>query len=86
MFLTHHAGILLSHPGLEYLYTPPTPIALAPMLFYPIELLFMTTTAQLNKLPQTTIKFIIIDGIIRFNNHKIQTHALCSICVCHDGI
>ena len=44
---------------------------------------FITTTltAQLNKLPLTTIIFIIIDGIIRFNNHKIQTHALGSICI-----
>ena len=48
---------------------------------------FMTTTkVQLNKLPQTTIIFRILDGTIRFNNAKIQTHALGSICVCRDGI
>jgi len=37
----------------------------------------MTTTIKgpLNKLPQTTIIFKIIDGTIRFNNAKIQTHA-----------
>ena len=69
------------------------PIALAPMLSYLTELLFMTTTTttttkqvQLNKLPQTTIIFRIIDGTIRFNNAKIQTHALGSIRVCRDGI
>ena len=60
-----------------YLYPPP-PIVLAPMLSYLTELLFMTTTTtkqvQLNKLPQTTIIFRIIDGTIRFNNAKIQTH------------
>jgi len=41
---------------------------------------------QLNKLPQTTIIFRIIDGTIRFNNAKIQTHALGSICGRRDGI
>ena len=51
----------------------------------------MTTTTttkqvQLNKLPQTIIIFRIIDGTIRFNNAKIQTHALGSIRVCRDGI
>jgi len=40
-FLTHHAGILLSHPAVGYLYSPPHPhIAFAPMLSYPTELLF----------------------------------------------
>ena len=75
----------------ELISSPPTPsfpIALALMLSYPTELLFMTTTkqVQLKKLPQTTIIFIIIDGTIRFNNIKIQTHALGSICVRRDGI
>ena len=47
-----------------------------------------TTTAnvQLNKLSQTTIIFGIIGGTIRFNNAKIQTHTLGSICVRRDGI
>jgi len=65
-----------------------TPVALAPMLSYPTELLFMTTsttTVQVNKLPLTTIIFRIIDGTIRFYNDKIQTHALGSICH-RDGI
>jgi len=41
----------------------------------------MTTKqkVQLNKLPQTTITFRIIDG-------TIQTHTLGSICVRRDGI
>ena len=38
-------------------------------------------TVQLNKLPQTTIIIIIIDGTIRFIKAKIQTDALGSICV-----
>ena len=41
-----------------YSIPPPPPIALAPMLSYPTELLFMTTTTttvQLKKLSQTTI-------------------------------
>jgi len=48
--------------------------------------IFMTTTTtttanvQLNKLPQTTIIFRIIDCTIRFNNAKIQTHPFGSIC------
>jgi len=58
----------------------PLPLsALAPMLSYPTELLFYDNNnnkVQLNKLPQTTIIFRIIDGTIRFNNAKIQTHAL----------
>jgi len=45
-----------------------------------------TTKVQLNKLPQTTIIFRIIDGTKRFNNVNIQTHALGSICVRRDGI
>ena len=90
-FLTHHARILLSHPGVGYLYSPPPP-PLHLHQCYPTlpNYLFMTTitttTAELNKLPLTIIIFIIIDGTIRFNNHKIQTHALGSICVRHDGI
>jgi len=32
-----------------------------------------TTDVQLNKLPQTTIIFRIIDGTIRFNDVNIQT-------------
>jgi len=44
------------------------------------------TKVQLNKLHQTTIIFRIIDGTIRFNNDRIQTHALGSICVRRDGI
>jgi len=49
--------------------------------------LFMTTTTQvqLHKLTQTTIIVRTIDGTIRFNNAKIQTHALDSICVRCDG-
>ena len=45
---------------------------------------FMTTTTKkgpLNKLPQTTIILT-----ISFNNTKIQTHALGSICVHRDSI
>jgi len=68
----------------------PLPLsALAPILSYPTELLFYDNNnnkVQLNKLPQTTIIFIIIDGTIRFNNAKIQTHALGSICVRRDDI
>jgi len=76
--------------------------ALAPILSYPTELLFYDNNnnkvqlnklpdnnnnkVQLNKLPKTTIIFIIIDGTIRFNNAKIQTHALGSICVRRDDI
>jgi len=44
------------------------------------------TKVQHNELPQTTIIFRIIDGTIRLNNAKIQTHPLCSICVRCDGI
>ena len=43
---------------------------------------FMTTTTT--KLPQTTITFRKIDSTLRFNNAKIQTHALGSICVRRD--
>jgi len=71
-----------------YLYHPP-PIAPAPMLSYPTERFFMATTTknvQLNKPQHTTIIFRIIDGTIRLNNAKIQTHALGSICVRRDGI
>jgi len=72
-------------PGYCYL-NPPSPIALAPMLSYPtytILLLKTTTTTKvkLNKLTQTTLLIRIIDGTIGFNNAKIQTHALGSICV-----
>ena len=45
-----------------------------------------TTTAQLNKLPLTTIILRIINGTIRFNNDKIQTQALGSICIRRNGI
>ena len=45
-----------------------------------------TTKVQLNKLPKNTIIFRILDCTIRFNNAKILTHALGSICVCCDGI
>ena len=45
-----------------------------------------TTTVQLNKLPQTTIIFRIIAGTKRFNNEKIQRHALGSIYVRRAGI
>ena len=91
MFLTHHAGILLSHPRVGYLYPPPPPlpIAFAPMLSYPTKLLFYDNNnkkVQLNKLPQTAIMFKIIDGTILFNNAKIQIHALGSICVRRDSI
>ena len=50
-------------PGVGYLYPPPP---IEPMLYYPTELLLRTTTTnvQLNKLPQTTIIFRIIDGTI----------------------
>jgi len=45
--LTHHAGILLSHPGVGYLYPPPPP---------------PTTTTHLNKLPLSTIIFRTTDN------------------------
>jgi len=49
-FLTHHAGILLSHPGVGYLYPPsPPPIVLAPMLSLPTELLFYDNNNNNNK-------------------------------------
>jgi len=57
-------------------------IALAPMLAYPTELLFYdnsNTNVRLNKLPQTTIIFRIIEGTIYFDYAKIQTHALVSM-------
>ena len=73
-------GILHPHPLLRLRQCYPT----LPNYF------FMTTTTttklQLNKLPQTTIIFGIIDGTIRFNNAKIQTQALGSICVRRDRI
>ena len=48
---------------------------------------YQTKKVQLNKLPQTTmIIFRIIVGTIRFNNAKIQTHALGSMCVRRDSI
>ena len=77
-------------PGYCYL-NPPSPIALAPMLSYPTYTYLLlkttkTTKVKLNKLPQTSIIFRIIDGTICFNNHKIQTHTLGSICVRRDGI
>ena len=59
------------------------------MLSYPTELRFYDNNnkkVQLNKLPQTTIIFRIIDSTIRFNNAKIQKHALGSIYVRRDGI
>ena len=101
LFLTHHAGILLSHPGwdISFLHTMPGYCYLTPGLdiyISPLSRLrqcnyfFMTTTTttkvQLNELPQTTIIFRIIEGTIRFNNAKIQTHALGSICVRCYGI
>ena len=77
LFLTHHAGILLSHPGVGYLYPSPR---LCLRQRYPTlpNYLFMTTTTtvQLNKLPVITIVFRIIDGTIGLNNTKIQIHAL----------
>jgi len=75
------------YPGVGYLYP-----LLCLRKCYPTQpnYFFMTTTTttkvQLNKLPQTTILFRIVDGTIRFNNAKIQTQALGSICVCRDGI
>ena len=67
MFLIHHARMLLSHPlaGITISFTP---VAFATMLAYTHELLFVTTTptatAQLIKLPLTTLIFRMIDGII----------------------
>ena len=71
-----------SRGGISLSYPPP----LLRLLSYPTKLLFNDNNnkkVQLNKLPQTTIIFRIIDGTIRLNNAKIQTHALGSIC---DGI
>ena len=76
LFLTHHARILLSHPGVGYLYPSPR---LCLRQRYPTlpNYLFMTTTTtvQLNKLPVITIVFRIIDGTIRFITTKYKrTH------------
>ena len=65
-----------------------TTVALVPMLSYYTELfLYDNNNNNIhNKLPLTTITFRIIDGTIRFNNAKIHTHALGSICVQRDDI
>jgi len=82
---THILYIYFLHTMPGYCYLTPgwdisilhPPIVLAPMLSYPTKLLFYDKKkVQLIKLPQTTIIFRIIDGTIRFNNAKIQTHAL----------
>ena len=81
-FHTHHAGILLSHPWWDIFILHPPHCACANVI-----LPYQTKKVQLNKLPQTTmIIFRIIVGTIRFNNAKIQTHALGSMCVRRDGI
>ena len=66
MNIIHHAGILLSHPGVGYLYPPPPhlPVALAPMLSHISNYFLMrtTTTTQLNKLPLSAIIFRTTDN------------------------
>ena len=70
-------------PVVGYLYPPPPPHCACANVILP----YQTKKVQLNKLPQTTmIIFRIIVGTIRFNNAKIQTHALGSMCVRRDGI
>ena len=84
-FLTHHAVILLSDPGWDisilnpYCACYPT----LPNYFHDDN---NNNKGQLNKLPQSTIIIRLIDGTIRFNKAKIQTHALGSICIRRDGI
>jgi len=43
--LTHYARLLLSHPGVRYLYPPPR-VALAPMLSHTLNYFLMTTTTR----------------------------------------
>ena len=79
IFIIHHAGILLSHSGWDVSILHPRPhVALTPMLSYPTELLFMTTTnkqIQLNKLPLITIIFRIVYGTVRLITPKYKrTH------------
>ena len=85
-FLHTMPGYCYLTPGWDISILHP-PIALAPMLSYPTELLLYDNNnkqVQLHKLPKTTIIFRIIDSTIRFNNAKIETHALGSICVRRD--
>ena len=72
-YLTPGCDISVLHP------LPHHPIALAPMLSYPTELLLYDNNNNnnkvlLNKLPQTIIIFRVIDNTIRFNNAKIKKH------------
>ena len=80
-FLTHHAGILLSYTPCRDTaissrvgYLSPTPYCACANVILPYRITFYC---------KTTTK--IIDGTMRFNNAKIQTHALGSICVRCDG-
>ena len=61
--LTHYAGILLSHPGVGYLYPPPPCYACANVIPNP-NYFVMTTTTQHNKLPVSTIIFRTTDNTI----------------------
>ena len=78
VILTHNAGILLSHPGVGFLYPTPTPVALAPMLSHTPNYFIMTTTTTtttpLNKLPLSNIIL---------GQQTIQT---CFYCIHRDGI
>ena len=70
--ITHHAGILLSHPGWDISISPPPLCASTlPYYFFMTTITTTITKVQLNKLHQTTIIFRIIDGTICFNNAKI---------------
>jgi len=56
MFLTHHAGILLSYPGVGFLSSALVPWPnVIPTPNYFLMTTTTTTTTQLNKLPLSTI-------------------------------
>ena len=83
LFLHTMLGYCYLTPGWDISILPPPYCVCANV--YPTlpNYFFMTTTTtkvQLNKLPQTTIIFRIIDDTICLNNHKIQTHALGLMC------
>ena len=83
-FLHTMPGYCYLTPGCDISILHPSPIALAQMLSYPTELHFYDNNYSKNqpiKLHHTTIICRIIDGTRRFNNSKIQSHALGSICV-----
>ena len=59
------------------------PVALAPMLSYPTELLFWQQQQQyswINYPFETTIIYRIIDGTLRLNHHTIQHTHLVNMC------